>query len=474
MAGRVQDFIDQMMPYAVAVGDQYGIDPVTIITQAAIETGWGDEVAGNNYFGIKSHGRPGGQMVNTHEEINGQMVPVKDSFRVYDNLGDSVADYGAFLQANPRYADVFNQQGYQNQLKSIVDSGYATDSNYQNLADNVSSMIARRMTPLPPGSIPNPPGSQVASLLDTAPPRTAPNPMNQSNALRQERGLISSTAPDALKSALARLASTAAREKQAPVPADEWDRVTARNKAMGVISKSGTPTMLPAIAPPGGSQVVYRDITPLQEMKYLYQNGGPTRPGMNVQPLGNTAGFSTGPLGGYPGGPSAAQPAGSVNLFKPQEQLAAGSYLPEPGSGSLSPIQQLAALYAQGGPTRPGMPTSPFPMMQSGDMALMRNPAMNPLLGGGGVAPVPFSRPTGLGVPSTGRPPLEITVSGSNTIRPPVQRPPQQISVVQALRNQGLTPAQAYALANANNTPRTAADRDEGYDGPGHIGLTGP
>lgn len=155
-------FIKDILPYAVEVGDRYGIDPVTIITQAALETGWGDEVAGNNYFGIKSHGQPGGQMVTTHEEVNGKRVKVQDSFRTYGSLADSVNDYGRFLSENPRYADAIAQQGYPQELAGLAGSGYATDSNYPNLVQGVARSVTRRMQPLPPGSIP-----EVGTFLDT-------------------------------------------------------------------------------------------------------------------------------------------------------------------------------------------------------------------------------------------------------------------------------------------------------------------
>lgn len=161
----VKDFIDQMTPYAVAVGDQYGIDPITIITQAAVETGWGREVAGNNYFGVKSHGQPGGQNITTHEEVNGKRVKVRDNFRSYGSLGESVADYGRFLSENPRYTEALKETGAA-ELSGIANAGYATSSKYNNLTSDVSGMVKRNIRPLPPGSLP-----EVASLLDVVPPR---------------------------------------------------------------------------------------------------------------------------------------------------------------------------------------------------------------------------------------------------------------------------------------------------------------
>lgn len=181
-AAHVQSFINQMWPHAVAVGDAYGIDPVTIVTQAAIETGWGSEVAGNNYFGVKSHGRPGGQTLTTHEEINGKRVKVQDDFRVYGNMAESVEDYAKFLRDNPRYANALGQQDYKGQLAGIAGAGYATDSTYGDLVRDVSAMVARAAPPTPPGSIPD---RAVGTQLDVT--RTAPTPAVMSGQLAEDR-----------------------------------------------------------------------------------------------------------------------------------------------------------------------------------------------------------------------------------------------------------------------------------------------
>src|SRR5690606_40882563 len=65
----------------LSVSAETGVDPRIIIAQAAIETGWGAHAPGNNFFGIKSHGKGGGQTLTTQEVVNGKRVTVKDSFR---------------------------------------------------------------------------------------------------------------------------------------------------------------------------------------------------------------------------------------------------------------------------------------------------------------------------------------------------------------------------------------------------------
>lgn len=129
-SGDQQSFVDTFMPAALESSKATGVDPRIIVAQAALESGWGKSAPGNNYFGIKSHGQPGGQVVNTHEHVNGQRVPVQDSFRTYEDPTASVKGYTDFILQNPRYKGLREAQGMDAQLAALGQSGYATDPNY--------------------------------------------------------------------------------------------------------------------------------------------------------------------------------------------------------------------------------------------------------------------------------------------------------------------------------------------------------
>jgi hypothetical protein len=131
------EFMKDIIPHAQRVGAQLGIDPRLIIAQAIQETGWGKHVKGNNYFGIKSHGKEGGQTITTHEVIDGKKVKIKDNFRAYKDIGESVEDYGKFLVANPRYKPVLEAEDLSSQINAIGNSGYATDPNYGASLSNI-------------------------------------------------------------------------------------------------------------------------------------------------------------------------------------------------------------------------------------------------------------------------------------------------------------------------------------------------
>lgn len=130
-------FVASIAPTAKAVAKELGIDPRLIIAQAALETGWGKSVKGNNVMGIKSHGKKDGLMVQTHEVVDGKRIKVRDNFRQYDSYDESIADYGSFLQQNKRYKPMLQAATLREQVKALGKSGYATDPEY---ADKVMAI----------------------------------------------------------------------------------------------------------------------------------------------------------------------------------------------------------------------------------------------------------------------------------------------------------------------------------------------
>jgi flagellar rod assembly protein/muramidase FlgJ len=130
-------FVASIAPTAKAVAEELGIDPRIVIAQAALETGWGTSVKRNNLFGIKSHGKKDGLMVQTHEVLDGKRIKVRDSFRQYDSYDASIADYGSFLKQNKRYKPMLQATTLREQVEALGKSGYATDPEY---ADKVMAI----------------------------------------------------------------------------------------------------------------------------------------------------------------------------------------------------------------------------------------------------------------------------------------------------------------------------------------------
>lgn len=55
-----KEFIQQFLPAAQAAGEHYKLNPVVILAQAAVESGWGESdlcKVYHNYFGITGYGK---------------------------------------------------------------------------------------------------------------------------------------------------------------------------------------------------------------------------------------------------------------------------------------------------------------------------------------------------------------------------------------------------------------------------------
>jgi flagellar protein FlgJ len=148
------DFINAVWPAAQAAGRELGVDPRSLVAQAALETGWGrsipSDVSGSssfNLFGVKTGEQWSGPSVavRTLEFEGGLPVPRTDKFRAYSSPNESFNDYVALLRDNPRYADALNTgsdtQAFANALQR---GGYATDPAYAQkltaIAQNVDGM----------------------------------------------------------------------------------------------------------------------------------------------------------------------------------------------------------------------------------------------------------------------------------------------------------------------------------------------
>lgn len=142
------DFIKNVYPAAQKVAKALGINPKLIVSQAALETGWGkyvieDEKGRSSYnlFGIKADARWRGDRVSvqTHEYIDGVKINQKASFRAYQSIEESVEDYAQFLSANPRYQKAIELghsiEKYGHELQR---AGYATDPFYGSKITNIA------------------------------------------------------------------------------------------------------------------------------------------------------------------------------------------------------------------------------------------------------------------------------------------------------------------------------------------------
>ena len=171
-AADIAGFVQKLAPLVEQAGRQLGVSPKILLAQAAIETGWGRSVVGNNLFGIKAGSSWSGPQVTTgtHEYQNGELVAIQDAFRAYPDAEASVKDFVA-LVANRYKAAVGSGDDVTGYAHRLLAGGWATDINYVGKLQAVAAhpAVAAAFGPTPP-SPPVQPG-QPTPLL---PPDFAP------------------------------------------------------------------------------------------------------------------------------------------------------------------------------------------------------------------------------------------------------------------------------------------------------------
>lgn len=147
---KVQDFKDRFYQYALNAQDKTGVPALFMLAQAALESGWGEHIPGNMFFGIKAgknwtgnkqllttteyhlvDNRSYPEVISVHKMPNGKFkYRVKDWFRAYDSPEGSFVDHCELLKSK-RYQPAFQ---YKNDPYKFADAiagcGYATDPDY--------------------------------------------------------------------------------------------------------------------------------------------------------------------------------------------------------------------------------------------------------------------------------------------------------------------------------------------------------
>lgn len=133
-------FVQQHTEAAKMAEAKTGIPAEFMVSQAALETGWGrkeirhaDGSPSYNLFGIKAGGNWKGPVaeITTTEYINGKPQKVTAKFRAYSSYAESFADYASLMKDSPRYAQVVAKgQNATAFAQGLQRAGYATDPAY--------------------------------------------------------------------------------------------------------------------------------------------------------------------------------------------------------------------------------------------------------------------------------------------------------------------------------------------------------
>jgi peptidoglycan hydrolase FlgJ len=141
-------FVRQHTEAAQRAEKATGIPAAFMVSQAALETGWGrkeirhgDGSTSFNLFGIKAGPNWKGPVaeIRTTEYIDGKARSVTAKFRAYSSYAESFADYARLISESPRYQRVMAESGSATGFaRGLQKAGYATDPAY---ADKLTRVI---------------------------------------------------------------------------------------------------------------------------------------------------------------------------------------------------------------------------------------------------------------------------------------------------------------------------------------------
>jgi peptidoglycan hydrolase FlgJ len=151
---RAAEFVQQVLPTIRQAAAALGVNPLGLLAQAALETGWGQRMprtaAGNsslNLFGVKAGSEwSGARAVADTVEISGGVArQSRTAFRAYGSVAESVGDFARLLASSPRYREAIatgaDARAY---VQNIAKAGYATDPEYGNKLNEVLDSGALR------------------------------------------------------------------------------------------------------------------------------------------------------------------------------------------------------------------------------------------------------------------------------------------------------------------------------------------
>ena len=144
-----QDFVQSLWPLAEKTARKLGVSAEVVLSQAALETGWGKHIISSgqqssyNLFNIKAGKSWQGKQMDriSMEYIHNRPVHQKSSFRAYDSYEQSFNDYADFILNSPRYKQavlnssdmeqsLHDSERSKNYIRTLHQAGYATDPQY--------------------------------------------------------------------------------------------------------------------------------------------------------------------------------------------------------------------------------------------------------------------------------------------------------------------------------------------------------
>lgn len=125
------DFIKKYRSDAILVGLACDFPPVILLVQAALETGWGRHMVGNNLFGIKDVPWIPGSVEKETTEFYTVWKTETHSFETFDSPIQCMVAYVVKIRTEPRYSTAWKYRHEPTTyFEELQKAGYATDPDY--------------------------------------------------------------------------------------------------------------------------------------------------------------------------------------------------------------------------------------------------------------------------------------------------------------------------------------------------------
>lgn len=140
------EFINSVAPGAIESQKEYGIPSSITISQAILESGWGNSKLSreaNNYFGIKANKSWKGLRYNIntgeYDATGNYYIEPNAAFRMYATPADSLKDHADFLMNNKRYNSLFDLDNidFKGWANGLQKAGYSTSPQYASTLINL-------------------------------------------------------------------------------------------------------------------------------------------------------------------------------------------------------------------------------------------------------------------------------------------------------------------------------------------------
>lgn len=128
-----EEFLQQASAAAHATSKTSGLPAGITVAQAALESAWGNSklsCRGNNYFGIKAHGRHAVLEMPTTEVINGDVQKVTARFAAYKDMAECFACRDQLIVNGAVYAEARTNAQDPEKFARALAKHWATDPNY--------------------------------------------------------------------------------------------------------------------------------------------------------------------------------------------------------------------------------------------------------------------------------------------------------------------------------------------------------